>query len=77
MLSLMELDRETGEVVVTGRVDREEFSWLNFTVEAVDSGVPSRFSYIQVVVQVSVSCCTYLSFMILNGCFELLGIAAN
>ncbi|XP_050735758.1 cadherin-23-like isoform X6 [Eriocheir sinensis] len=52
VLSLMKLDSETGEVIVTGRVDRERFSWLNFTVQAVDSGVPPRSSNVQVVVQV-------------------------
>lgn len=52
VLSLVELDSETGEVVVVERVDREQFSWLNFTVEAMDSGVPPRSSSVAVVVQV-------------------------
>lgn len=55
----MELDSETGEVVVVERVDREQFSWLNFTVEAMDSGVPPRSSSVAVVVQVGI--CLYFS----------------
>ncbi|KAK3865196.1 hypothetical protein Pcinc_029183 [Petrolisthes cinctipes] len=52
ILRLVSLDRETGEVVVLDRVDREQFSWLNFSVEAVDSGVPPRSSLVDVLVQV-------------------------
>lgn len=52
VLSLVELDRETGEIVVVDRVDREQFAWLNFSVEATDSGVPSRSTSVDVVVQV-------------------------
>ncbi|XP_071547487.1 cadherin-23 isoform X5 [Panulirus ornatus] len=52
ILSLVNLDRETGEIVVADRVDREVFSWLNFTVRAIDSGVPPRSSLVDVVVQV-------------------------
>ena len=55
MLSLMHLDSETGEVVVVERVDREQFAWLNFTVQAMDSGVPPLTSAVDVVVQVSAS----------------------
>ncbi|MPC29093.1 Cadherin-23 [Portunus trituberculatus] len=52
VLSLVQLDRETGEIVVVDRVDREQFAWLNFSVEATDSGVPPRSSFVDVVVQV-------------------------
>ncbi|KAK4293967.1 hypothetical protein Pmani_033375 [Petrolisthes manimaculis] len=52
ILRLVSLDRETGEVVVLDKVDREQFSWLNFSVEAVDSGVPPRSSLVDVLVQV-------------------------
>ena len=52
-MSLVDLDQETGEIVVAGRVDREEFSWLNFTVKATDSGIPPRSNQVDVLVQVS------------------------
>ncbi|CAL4059672.1 unnamed protein product [Meganyctiphanes norvegica] len=52
VLSLIHLDRETGEIVVADRVDREAFSWLNFTVQATDSGVPARDNVVEVTVQV-------------------------
>ncbi|XP_069185641.1 cadherin-23 isoform X4 [Procambarus clarkii] len=52
ILSLVKLDHETGEIVVAERVDREQFSWLNFTVQATDSGVPPRSNVADVVVQV-------------------------
>ena len=50
--SLVHLDTETGEIVVRGRIDREQQDWLNFTVLATDSGVPSRMEAVQVLVQV-------------------------
>lgn len=53
ILSLINLDHETGEIVVADRVDREVSSWLNFSVEATDSGVPPRSSFVDVLVQVS------------------------
>ncbi|XP_063590983.1 cadherin-23-like [Penaeus indicus] len=52
ILSLINLDHETGEIVVADRVDREVSSWLNFSVEATDSGVPPRSSFVDVLVQV-------------------------
>ncbi|KAK7024511.1 Cadherin-23 [Halocaridina rubra] len=52
VLSLVDLDRETGEIVVSERVDREQFSWLNFTVKATDSGVPPRSNQVDVLVQI-------------------------
>lgn len=39
---LVHLDAETGEMVVANKIDRELHSWLNLTVRAIDSGVPSR-----------------------------------
>ncbi|XP_064108915.1 cadherin-23-like isoform X3 [Macrobrachium nipponense] len=52
ILSLVDLDQETGEIVVADRVDREQFSWLNFTVKATDSGIPPRSNQVDVLVQV-------------------------
>lgn len=48
----MHLDAETGEMVVANRIDFEQYSWLNFTVKATDSGVPSRASHVEVFVQI-------------------------
>ena len=39
---MVNLDPETGEMVVANKIDREQYSWLNLTVRATDSGVPSR-----------------------------------
>lgn len=49
---LIHMDADTGEVVVANRIDQELFSWLNFTVRATDSGVPSRSSLVDVFIQV-------------------------
>ena len=52
VLELVELDSETGEVVVAGKIDRERFSWINLTVKASDSGVPIRSSFVPLYIQV-------------------------
>ena len=52
---LVFLDVETGEIVVDKRIDREQTSWLNFTVKATDSGRPPRASNADVYVQVSLA----------------------
>lgn len=49
---LVHLDEVTGEVVVAGRIDHEATAWLNFSVKATDSGIPARFSLVEVFVQV-------------------------
>lgn len=49
---LVNLDLETGEMVVSNKIDREMFSWLNLTVRATDSGIPPRSSLSDVYVQV-------------------------
>lgn len=55
MTSLVDLDSETGEIVVSKqRIDREMFQWLNFSVIATDSGVPARNEAVDVFVQVRV-----------------------
>ncbi|XP_060525001.1 cadherin-23 isoform X2 [Cylas formicarius] len=51
-LGLIHLDNNTGNIVVAHKVDHEEFQWLNFTVKATDSGIPSRSSRVEVFVQV-------------------------
>ncbi|KAK6628109.1 hypothetical protein RUM44_010591 [Polyplax serrata] len=49
---LLHLDAETGEIVVANKIDHELTPWLNFSVRATDSGVPSRSSLVEVFVQV-------------------------
>lgn len=52
ILRMIHLDAESGEIVARERIDHELFRWLNFTVRATDSGVPSRSSLIDVFIQV-------------------------
>jgi hypothetical protein len=37
---------------VQGKIDREEFSWLNFSVRATDNGRPPRSTIVTVMLQV-------------------------
>jgi len=50
--NLIHLEEQTGEVVVSGRIDHEQTAWLNFSIKATDSGVPPRASMVEVFVQV-------------------------
>ncbi|KAI5639888.1 cadherin domain-containing protein [Phthorimaea operculella] len=52
LLSMVHLDRATGEVVVGNRIDHELYPWINLTVKAVDSGVPPRYSVVDLFIQV-------------------------
>lgn len=52
VLHYLHLDQESGELVVANRIDRELYEWLNVTVRAVDNGLPSRSSLVDVFVQV-------------------------
>lgn len=49
---LVHLDRDTGEMVVAGRIDHEQSPWLNMSVRATDSGFPNRSSFVDVFIQV-------------------------
>lgn len=49
---LVHLDRDTGEMVVAGRIDHEQSSWLNMSVRATDSGFPNRSSFVEVFIQI-------------------------
>ncbi|XP_023245986.1 cadherin-23 [Copidosoma floridanum] len=49
---LINLDSKTGEMTVAGHIDREKYSWLNFTVKGSDSGSPPKSSLVPVFVQV-------------------------
>lgn len=40
LLKLISIDRKTGEVLVSDKIDRETTSWINVTLKATDSGVP-------------------------------------
>ncbi|XP_046962418.1 cadherin-23 isoform X2 [Vanessa cardui] len=50
--SFLHMESATGEVVVANRIDHEMYSWLNVTVKAVDSGVPSRYAVVDLFIQV-------------------------
>ena len=50
--NLISLDSETGEIVVSNKIDHEQTSWLNFSVGATDSGKPPRSSFVDVHVQI-------------------------
>ena len=52
LLELVHLNVETGEVVVSGKLDRERFSWINLTARASDSGTPRRTSLVPLIIQV-------------------------
>ncbi|XP_050524905.1 cadherin-23 [Daktulosphaira vitifoliae] len=49
---LIRLDPESGEIVVAGRIDHEQLSWINITVRASDNGIPIRSSFTNVALRV-------------------------
>ncbi|GBP37114.1 Cadherin-23 [Eumeta japonica] len=50
--NLIHIESQTGEVVVAAKIDHEIYPWINLTVKAVDSGVPPRYSLVDLYVQV-------------------------
>ncbi|XP_013175482.1 PREDICTED: cadherin-23 [Papilio xuthus] len=52
LLELVHMERASGELVVNSRVDHEQHSWINLTVKAVDSGLPPRYSVVDLFIQV-------------------------
>ncbi|CAD0199964.1 unnamed protein product [Chrysodeixis includens] len=52
LLSLVHMESKTGEVVVASKIDHELYPWINLTVKAVDSGVPPRYSVVDLFIQV-------------------------
>lgn len=52
LLKLVLLNDNSGDLVVANKIDHEMYNWLNYTVKAVDSGVPPRSSRVEVYVQV-------------------------
>lgn len=49
---LVHLDKDTGELVISGRIDHEITPWLNMSVRATDSGNPPRSSFVDVFIQI-------------------------
>lgn len=52
ILNLVHLDAESGEILVQEKIDHEVFQWLNFTIRAIDSGIPPRSSLADCFIQV-------------------------
>lgn len=52
IIGLVGVDRKSGEVSVSNKIDREMFSWLNVTVVATDSGVPPLSGAADIFIQV-------------------------
>lgn len=52
ILNLVNLDAESGEIIVQEKIDHELVQWLNFTVRAIDSGIPPRSSLADCFIQV-------------------------
>ncbi|KAJ8911026.1 hypothetical protein NQ315_016595 [Exocentrus adspersus] len=52
MTALIHLDADSGDIVVASKIDHETHKWLNLTVKATDSGIPSRSSRVDLFIQV-------------------------
>ncbi|KAJ8730632.1 hypothetical protein PYW08_002045 [Mythimna loreyi] len=52
LLNLVHMDSKTGEVVVASKIDHELHPWINLTVKGVDSGIPPRYSVVDLFIQV-------------------------
>lgn len=52
ILNLVNLDADSGEIIVQDKIDHELVQWLNFTVRAIDSGTPPRSSLADCFIQV-------------------------
>lgn len=51
-LNMVHMESTTGELVVANKIDHELYPWINLTVKAVDSGIPPRYSVVDLVIQV-------------------------
>ncbi|CAH4029361.1 unnamed protein product [Pieris brassicae] len=51
-LGLVHIDKKSGEVVVSNKIDHEMFPWINLTVKATDSGMPPRHAMVDLFIQV-------------------------
>lgn len=52
LLKLLQINSTSGEVFVTGRIDREVYNWINVTVRAEDSGETPLYGVASLAVQV-------------------------
>ncbi|XP_035210796.1 cadherin-23-like isoform X2 [Stegodyphus dumicola] len=52
IIGLVGMDKKSGEVSVSNKIDREMFSWLNVTVIATDSGIPPLSGAADIFIQV-------------------------
>lgn len=50
---MVHIGSTTGEVVVANNIDHELHPWINLTVKAVDSGVPPRYTFADLFIQVT------------------------
>ncbi|XP_050299893.1 cadherin-23 isoform X2 [Anthonomus grandis grandis] len=49
---LVHVGNDSGDIVVASRIDREMVEWLNFTIKAIDAGLPSKSSFVEVFIQI-------------------------
>ncbi|XP_015840656.1 cadherin-23 isoform X2 [Tribolium castaneum] len=49
---LIYLDSNSGDLVVANKIDHEIYDWLNLTIKATDSGIPARFSRVEIFIQI-------------------------
>ncbi|KAG8193980.1 hypothetical protein JTE90_013674 [Oedothorax gibbosus] len=52
IIGLVGMDKKSGEVSVSNKIDREQFSWLNVTVIATDNGGPPLVGAAEISIQV-------------------------
>ncbi|KAK9745916.1 Cadherin domain [Popillia japonica] len=52
ILNLIHLNNNTGDLLISNKIDHEVYNWLNMTVKAIDSGIPPRYSRTEVYVQI-------------------------
>ncbi|XP_050665095.1 cadherin-23 [Leptidea sinapis] len=52
LLELVHIDKSSGQMVVSNRIDHEMYPWINLTCKAIDSGVPPRYSVVDIFIQV-------------------------
>ncbi|KAI4457764.1 fat atypical cadherin-related [Holotrichia oblita] len=52
ILNLVHLHNNTGDLLVSNKIDHEVYNWINMTVKAIDSGIPPRYSRTEVYIQI-------------------------
>ena len=58
-LKMLDINPKTGTVFILEKLDFEDQKWLNFTIRATDNGVPSRYHFVAVVVEIDSRSATY------------------